>query len=234
MPIQPIKRRAISEDVTRNILESIRNRELKPGDKLPSERQLAEEFQVSRVSLREGMRTLAYMNIVEIRTGDGTYVSDLKPETLVEHLEFVLSLDDSTLHQLLEARQFVEPQLAALAATNITDEELALLNLQLQKMRAVGDDFEQISELDVQLHMIIAQASRNPFLIRFMASLRHLGHKSRQRTSQIDFVRQISQKDHEQIVAAINAGDADGARDAMTRHLQHIQEGLIQDNKNNS
>jgi GntR family transcriptional repressor for pyruvate dehydrogenase complex len=172
------------------------------------------------------MRTLAFMNILDIRTGDGTYVSDLKPETLVEHLEFVLTIDDSTIQQLLQARQLVEPELAALAAANITETELAKLNQQLAIMHEAGDSWERISELDVTLHMLIAEASHNPFLIRFMSSLRHLGKQSRERTSQIESIRNQAKLDHNAIVAAINNHNPDTARQAMQSHLQHIEDGL--------
>jgi DNA-binding FadR family transcriptional regulator len=226
MPIEPIRRSAISEDVTRHIMDLIRNRELKPGDRLPSERQLADEFQVSRVSLREGMRTLAFMNIVEIRTGDGTYVSSLSVEDLMEPLEFALELDDSTILQLLHARQMVEPQLAARAAEQIRPDELDALDACLLTMLNESLDYNQLSRLDVDLHLLIAQAAHNPFMLRFMSSLRALGERSRNRTIRIDEVRIQSRQDHANIVAAIRARDPEAAHFAMTRHLQHIESGL--------
>ncbi|MCB0005370.1 MAG: FadR family transcriptional regulator, partial [Anaerolineales bacterium] len=138
MPFQPIKRSAISEDVTLHIMELIRNGKLRPGDKLPAERQLAESLGVSRVSLREGLRTLAFMNILDVRTGDGTYISSLDSQDLVEPLTFVLDINTQTLQELAQARRLIEPYLAAEAARHITDEELAELNCSLAQMKSAG------------------------------------------------------------------------------------------------
>ncbi len=226
MTYQPIKRKRISEDVARNIMDMIREKELHPGDKLPSERELSQALQVSRTSLREGMRTLAFMNIIDIRSGDGTYVSSLKPEVLVEHLDFVLSIDDSSIFQLLQVRQLIEPELAAIAAEKITDEELEELNECLYRIRDNRGKLSILTELDVDLHMLIAQAAHNPFLDRFMASLRFLSKKSRERTIQVPTIRRQAQEDHEAIVAAINARNPEAARKAMRNHLINIESGL--------
>ncbi|MCB0027870.1 MAG: FadR family transcriptional regulator, partial [Anaerolineales bacterium] len=152
MPFQPIKRSAISEDVTLHIMELIRNGKLRPGDKLPAERQLAESLGVSRVSLREGLRTLAFMNILDVRTGDGTYISSLDSQDLVEPLTFVLDINTQTLQELAQARRLIEPYLAAEAARHITDEELAELNCSLAQMKSAGEDYALVVQHDMELH----------------------------------------------------------------------------------
>ena len=111
------ERDGLPERIAARLISLIGERQLRPGDKLPPERDLAATMQVSRPSLREALRALAMLNIVEIRQGSGTYVSSLKPEVLIEHLDFVFALDDSTFTELLEARQMLEPGLAAAAAT---------------------------------------------------------------------------------------------------------------------
>ena len=107
------KQQTVPEAISAEILDLLRQKELKPGDKLPPERELAEMLGVSRPSLREALRALSIMKVIEVRQGDGTYVSALKPEELVEHLEFVFMLDDSTMLQLFEARKIVEVAEAA-------------------------------------------------------------------------------------------------------------------------
>ena len=124
-PLQ--KQQSVAEAISAEILDLLRQKELKPGDKLPPERDLAEMLGVSRPSLREALRALSIMKVVEVRQGDGTYVSAFKPEELVEHLEFVFMLDDSTMLQLFEARKIVETGNVALAAERISDEEIAAL-----------------------------------------------------------------------------------------------------------
>ncbi|MCB0176501.1 MAG: FadR family transcriptional regulator, partial [Anaerolineae bacterium] len=94
--------------IARRLMTLLKEKQLKPGDKLPPERELAAMMQVSRPSLREGLRALSMMNVLEIRQGDGTYVTSLDPELLVEQLSLVLALDDSTLLQLFEARKILE------------------------------------------------------------------------------------------------------------------------------
>src|SRR3989304_10553392 len=115
----------IPEKIVARILSLIKEKQLGPGDKLPPERELAAMMQVSRPSLRTALRALSHMNIIEIRQGDGTYVTSLDPQALIEPLEFVFSLDDSTFLELLEARKILEVGIAGLAARQITDEEIA-------------------------------------------------------------------------------------------------------------
>ena len=122
--IEPIKKSAISEEISSRLLLMIREKQLSPGEKLPPERELAAMLNVSRPSLREALRALAIMNVIEMRQGDGTYITSLEPELLVEHLDFVLSLDDSTFLQLFEARKIVEVGIASLAAQRITDRQI--------------------------------------------------------------------------------------------------------------
>jgi GntR family transcriptional regulator, transcriptional repressor for pyruvate dehydrogenase complex len=117
-------RDAIPERITQRIISLIREEHLKPGDKLPPERELASMMQVSRPSLREALRALSLLNIIEIRQGDGTYVSSLTLELLIEPLDLILMLDHSTIQQLFEARKKLEVGIAALAAERITTEEL--------------------------------------------------------------------------------------------------------------
>ncbi|MFN8505438.1 FadR/GntR family transcriptional regulator [Kouleothrix sp.] len=221
-----LKRDAIADQVVRSIVELIRSKQLRPGDKLPAERELAEALGVSRPSLREGIRTLAYMNILSTRHGGGSYVASLAPESLVEHLDMLLSLDDATIFELLEARLLVEPELAAVAAERISPAQLEQVNSCLRAMQASPDQPDLLVALDVELHQLIAEAAGNAFMNRFMASIRHLSQRSRARTIQIDAIRLQAQRDHSLIVAAINAHDAGAARAAMRQHLTQIEQGL--------
>ena len=127
------ERDVLPERIAARLVSLIRERQLRPGDRLPPERDLAAAMHVSRASLREALRGLAMINVVEIRHGSGTYVTSLETELLVEHLDFVFALNDATFTEALEARQMLEPQLAAAAACNATDDELAQLRDWLQR-----------------------------------------------------------------------------------------------------
>lgn len=227
MPFQPIKRSAISEDVTLHIMELIRNGKLRPGDKLPAERQLAESLGVSRVSLREGLRTLAFMNILDVRTGDGTYISSLDSQDLVEPLTFVLAINSQTLQELAQARRLIEPYLAAEAARNITDEELAELNCSLAQMKAAGEDYSLVVQHDMELHRLIARAGQNTFLYRFITTLSALIMQRPVVVHDPGWFEHTWQI-HELIVAAINRHDPEAAAAAMASHLDELAVSIKQ------
>lgn len=221
-PLQ--KQQTVAEAISAEILELLRQRELKPGDKLPPERELADMLGVSRPSLREALRALSIMKVVEVRQGDGTYVTALNPEELVEHLEFVFMLDESTTVQLFEARKIVETGNAALAAQRISSTELAALRHCLERSERSVDDPEAFMLADIELHEIITRAARNPLLERFMASIGTLSRASRHKTTHMIGVTATALADHRQIVAALEARDAQAASRAMLRHLEHIEQ----------
>jgi GntR family transcriptional repressor for pyruvate dehydrogenase complex len=221
-------REQLPERIASRLLSLISERQLRPGDRLPAERELAAAMQVSRPSLREALRALAMVNIVEIRQGSGTYISSLKPELLVEHLDFVFALDDSTFTELLEARQMLEPSIAAAAAERATEEDLARLRACIEQAAAAVDDPEAFLEADLDLHAAITAAAHNQIMGRFMASLTRLGMASRRRTVALLGVRARSLRDHQALVDALLRRDAAAAFAIMLEHLEHIHETLAE------
>jgi len=220
----PLKKpRTVAEEISQKILNLLREKELKPGDKLPPERELAEQLGVSRPSLREALRALSIMKVVEVRQGDGTYVSDLKPEELVEHLEFVFMLDDSTMLQLFEARKIVEVGNVALAAQRITDEEIMALESCIYRSEHEANDPDDFLSIDLEFHEIITKAAHNPMLERFMASISILGAASRRKTVRIGRVPFQTIEHHKKIVEALRAHNPDEASAAMLHHLEHVE-----------
>ena len=227
MTFGTFKKSAISEDIIARLLTMIKEGQLQPGTKLPPERELAEAMQVSRPSLREALRALSIMNIIEIRQGDGTYITSLEPELLVEHLDFVFSLSDSTIIELFEARKIVEVGLAAMAAQRITDEEIAKLEKSLSDSIENVADHALFLQADVELHETIVEAARNPFLKRFMASIYNLGHASRSRTVEIPGVVEQVVEDHRAIVSALKTRNPERARQTMLQHLNNVEARLL-------
>ena len=223
----PIRKSGVAEEISARLLKMIKDKQLLPGEKLPAERELAAMLQVSRPSLREALRALAIMNIIEIRQGDGTYVTSLEPDLLVQHLDFVVTLDDATILQLFEARKIVEVGVAALAARHTTSEQASRLERILEKSQDSLNDPQAFLEVDLELHECITDTAGNPFIKRFLTSLSRLGLASRSRTVEIPGVRELTVQDHRAIVAAINAGDEDAAADAMLTHLDNVEKRLI-------
>lgn len=221
------RKSAISEDIVDSLLSLILERELRPGDKLPPERELAAMMRVSRPSLREALRALAIMNIVEIRQGDGTYITSLKPGLLMSHLGFVFGLTDASFLELFEARRILEPAIAALAAVRISDVEVENLEACMARTAEFVDDSETFVAADIEIHEMIAKAAHNTVLNQFLASISQLGKESRRRTVAIPGMSQKSLQDHAAIVDALKAHDPERARQAMLKHLLRIEAKLI-------
>lgn len=229
MPFEIIPKTAIAEDIVAQLLLLIQEKKLLPGDKLPPERELAAMMGVSRPSLREALRSLSIMHVVELRHGSGTFIASLQPETLVEHLDFVFALDDSTYLQLFETRKVLEPGICALAAQHISDEELAQLESCVARSATGLEDPEGYFQADVDLHEIITIAARNPLLHRFMASIHRLSQASRRRTSVLSGIMQQTYQDHQVIVESLKAHDPTAAYQAMLTHLIHVEQRLRED-----
>jgi GntR family transcriptional repressor for pyruvate dehydrogenase complex len=206
----------------------LKERQLRPGDKLPPERELAAAMQVSRPSLREALRALTMMNVLEVRQGAGTFVTSLETELLVEHLDFVVSLDDATLIDLFEARKIVELGIVGLAAQRITDEELAELEAGLSRSAETVGDPAAFMQADVEMHRVITRSARNPILSRVMDSISRLMLLSRTRTVEIPEIRAQTLEDHRAIVAGLQARDAEAAGQAMLQHLNNVEKGFVQ------
>lgn len=220
---------ALSEGIVNKLLALLKERKLQPGDRLPSERDLAEQLQVSRPSLREALRALSIMHVVEIRQGSGTYISSLEPKRLVEHLDFVFALADSTYLSLFEARKVIEVGICGLAAQRITDEEITRLESCLEKSLLGLTDAELYFQADVELHEIITEAAASPILSRIMASISHLSLASRQRTAVLPGIAYQVIEDHRAIIQALRLRDSEAARQAMYQHLLHIEQRLLND-----
>jgi GntR family transcriptional repressor for pyruvate dehydrogenase complex len=220
------KKSSISEEIVENLLTLIRERELHPGDKLPPERELAATMQVSRPSLREALRALAIMNVIEIRQGAGTYVTSLEPNLLMSHLDFIFALNDSTFLELFEARRILEPGLVEMAAIRITDDEITRLEECVARSIDVLDDHEAFSLLDLQMHELIAKAAGNSILQRCMAVVSQLGKVSRRRTVALPGVTHRTVQDHLAIIRGLKAHNPQAARQAMLEHLRHVEDEL--------
>lgn len=220
------ERDVLPERIAARLVSLIREQQLRPGDRLPPERELAAAMHVSRASLREALRGLAMVNVVEIRHGSGTYVASLETELLIEHLDFIFALNDATFAEALVARQMLEPQLAAAAALNATEAELAQLHEALARAEAGVDDPDAFLRADLALHELITQAAHNQILARFMASLTRLGMASRTRTSRLPGVRKASLEGHARIVEALMRRDPDAAAAAMACHLGIVHSSL--------
>lgn len=229
-----IHREAISDQITERILSLIRERRLQPGDKLPPERELAISLGVSRATLREALRSLAMMNVVELKHGSGTYVTSLEPNLLVENFALVFSLTQNSFLQLVEARKVIEPGTTALVAQHITEDGLFELAQILKRSRdCLQNHPEDFPELDIEFHVKIAELSGNALLSRIMQALTRMSIASSQRTATSTAGHGYSLKRiergirmHEGIFEAIQMRDPQLASQRMAEHLMSVEDTL--------
>lgn len=221
-----LARRTLPEEIAERLIALIRSQELRPGDKLPPERTLAALMDVSRPVLREALRALAIMKVVEIRQGTGTYITSLEPKQMISHLDLIFSKDTVALVQLLEARRVVEVGNVRLAALRITEPQLLELERLLAELRAAVDDPARFSALDIAFHDAVCAAAANFLLSQFMSIIDTLGRVSRERTGGIASVRRATLEDHLGIVSALRAHDPDAAAASMHEHLDHVERAI--------
>lgn len=210
----------VTEEAIDKIRERIVNGSWGPGDRLPKESDLAAQLGLSRNSLREAVRALSQLRVLEVRQGDGTYVSSLEPDLLLESTGFVshLLLGDTEV-ELYEVRRILEAAAAALAAGRIRAEGKAELAAILDRMRR-AETVEELVEADVAFHAVIAKAAGNAVLASLLASLStrtmrvRLWH-GRAADDALDETRE----EHRRIYEAIVAGDPELARAAATAHI---------------
>jgi GntR family transcriptional repressor for pyruvate dehydrogenase complex len=220
-------------DVLALFRRMIRDGRVRPGERLPNERDLARHLGVSRPSLREAVRALAAMNILEVRQGDGTYVTSLDPELLAEPLQLILAIDASAILALFELRRIIEPAAAALAARRATQVELDLLRREFERGAGVQQRPDALIEHDTALHRLVHQAAHNPLLLSVSASLTGLARKSRLQTVQLPENAGLTIKEHRAIVEAICARRPVQAAKQMLFHLKRI-EGQLRTTKDES
>lgn len=215
---------AAAGEVINNIKQMILDGKLTPHQRLPSEKDLAEALGVSRPTVREAVRGLMTLNIVESRHGDGTYVTSLDPTLLAAPIDFLLRVDEGGLAALTDARIALESSIAELAASRAAPEDAVKLEALIAEFADRIDDIPRCIELDLAFHQELAVAARSPILSSLVATLAALGLQSRTHTAHSAKMRVATHTEHAAIAEAVKAGDAAAARAAMVSHLSRVQE----------
>jgi len=215
--------------VIQRIKAMITHGELTAGARLPVEKELAAELAVSRGSLREGVRALAIMGVLETRQGDGTYVTSLDPDVLLAAMGFMVDLQSprNAVH-LQSVRRVLETEAAGLAALLMTEDQLQAAAETLDRSAAAGEeDFDSAMDADIEFHRLIAQSSGNPVLAALIAALS--SRTMRTRTYQVltdGSALASAHISHSEILSELVARNPDGARVRMANHLLTIQEHM--------
>jgi GntR family transcriptional regulator, transcriptional repressor for pyruvate dehydrogenase complex len=203
---------------------------LRPGDRLPREQDLAEQLGLSRATLREAVSALSVMKVIDVRHGDGMFVTSLAPEVLLEPLSFVVALhrDDSILH-FMQLRSFVEPECAALAALKIGDEDLDRLREIVDEadrlVAATPVDHELMMANDLAFHSLVNAASANPVASAILAATSEVTVGPRvQRSMTEKGAEMFTSADHRAIYEAIVARDPRRAQLCAAAHIERTED----------
>jgi GntR family transcriptional regulator, transcriptional repressor for pyruvate dehydrogenase complex len=227
MTQQAQTRRPVYEDVREHIQNLIRRGELRVGGKLPPERKLAETFNVSRNSVREAIRVLAENNIVQSRQGDGTYVCAAEDGSLMNSFARALANKRSRVREIFEFRRILEPQIAFLAASAITRNEIDRLKVLTfdQERRIVSG--EEDSDLDAAFHLSLARAARNTVIVEVLKILNDVLSETRSDGLQTKERRIASLRTHILIVDALEKRNPEAAKQAMIMHLLEVEQAVL-------
>jgi len=222
-----VEKHSVGKQVVGRVLELIRAGNLRPGDRLPPERELTEIFGISRPSLREAMRALATLGIVESRHGGGAFVTDLEARTLLAPLDFYLSLSKVNFDEAFDSRRVIEMEIVRRAASKASRSEIKDLKDMIEAHETVLNDPVGFLILDARFHERLSEIAGNAILQRIAYGLYHLGldfHHFRRRASADPGLISRSAKDHAAIAAAIAEHDAPAAAAAIARHIKHIED----------
>jgi GntR family transcriptional repressor for pyruvate dehydrogenase complex len=212
------------EQIVQQVEDSILKGVLKPGDQLPPERELAEQFGVSRTAVREAVKALREKGRVEAYPGRGTFITDGTSNTMRQSLDRMMRTGTEGFAFLAEAREILEPEIAALATTRADEEDLAAMREQVAIMDAAKRDPEAFIEADLDFHLALAEAAGNPIILSLIDSIVGLLREQRMGIFQVEGGPERGQYHHKRILEAIEHRDAIGVRDAMKAHLKQIRE----------
>jgi GntR family transcriptional repressor for pyruvate dehydrogenase complex len=224
--LKAVEKKKAYEDIVKQIRDLIEKGRLKKGDQLPTERELTETFKVSRATVREAIRTLESMMLVESRQGNGTYVLASSEEALVQPLAAALFHEKDDLMDIFYIRKLIEPSIAQLAAGNATRDEIKELDEILGKQEQDIENGVSSLETDSSFHTVLARMAKNRALGRLLLALVDLLEETREEYLQNGVRAKESLQGHQKILAAIRSGDCAAARQAMVRHLEGV-EGLL-------
>ena len=227
MPLEALESRRLYAQIADQVATLIATGEYRPGDQLPSERDLAEQLRVSRPTVREAMIALEVRGLIDIRVGVGMFVRPRGPRPVRR-----TALPRHTALEVIQARVLIEPQVAALAAETITDRDLTSLNKHLEALKGAFDRGLWSAAADRAIHETVARATGNQLLADLIEELFNdrdsaVALKFDEHLGQMPHVREHSFDDHRKVVEALERRDPDAARAAMHDHLAYVQSEML-------
>src|SRR5688500_9401953 len=225
--LAPIARPAIADEIVSRLIRMILDERLRPGDRLPSEHELASQMGVGRSSLREAVKTLRAMGVVDVVNGNGMFVGAGGASMSSKPLSWGLLMREGGPRDLIDSRRLVEAELASLAAQRASDGEIEEMG-RLATTRAEPADAEAHSRAAIEFHLAVAQAARNTVLNYFMEGIQHILRAWIIDTYEADPQETVRVPDeHVPIYEAIRDRDASRAREAMAAHVDEAGARLL-------
>ncbi len=227
-PIDLSNRESMSIEISRKLLDYLLSGRVQPGQRLPPERKLAEALGVGRSVVREALKSLTLLGLLEVRLGDGTYVKRTDAEILPQSIEWGLVLGARHVLDLIEARRHLEQVIAALAAERRDERAVADLRRLLGDMERVAGDPERFAAVESAFHLRLADAAGNEVIYGIMATIRSLLQAWNARVAHSTGDARPSLAQHARILAAIEQGDAATAREAMAAYIARANSRLAE------
>jgi GntR family transcriptional regulator, transcriptional repressor for pyruvate dehydrogenase complex len=219
----------LSDKVAHALLESVLSERMAPGTRLPSERELGEQFQVSRTVIREAVRHLVAKGVLEVRSGSGVCVARVDAASVSESIRLFMRSQGLEYGLINEVRVVLESHIARLAGERADDDDIAALRACYDRLDAAGASggasaVEDIAVTDVEFHRLIAQATHNPLYTLLLDSIGALLLEIRRATVGIPGRPALARPHHRNILERIADHDPEGAEAAMRAHLQEADE----------
>ncbi|MHB8986415.1 MAG: FadR/GntR family transcriptional regulator [Eubacteriales bacterium] len=232
MKLKPVSRSSLPDAIIEQIKKLMLDGHLKPGDRLPSERELGEKFTVGRTSVREALKALSFLGLLK-RTNEGTFIND-EPAPLRNQLSYSLIYKKITIKEVFETRRLFEIRLAALAAKRATDEDLTAME---KALAADKGDVHSFVNSDLAFHVAIAEAAQNKILYELFVTVEHLlfhshwfylENEGKTRQEMLAPVMNRARYDHARLMEAIRSQNVELAEKAIVDHLNAMEEFLLQ------
>lgn len=223
LAIEPVRRHTVMEMVARRIESLIRSGELRCGDRLPPEPELARILRISRSSLREALKGLLFLGLIKSRPGSGTFIQPTLTRVLSRHFQWMVLLEEMKHLEIYELRRIVEPEAAALAAQRATAEDIDRMERALAAMRLSVDKPEDFHKHDIEFHGAFAQASGNLALQTTMSVLYDAANEARLRVLPLIENMKMHWKRHEQMFFYIRDRKPQLARKAVLQDILYAE-----------
>ena len=223
----PVQSGRLYEQIVAQIQAHIVDGDLQPGDQLPAERELAQQFGVSRTAVREAVNALTQKGLVVVYPGRGTFVTDSTTSAVRHSLDLMMRIGyEKGTRDLVEIREILEPEIAALAAVRATDEDIETLQAAVCAMDNALDDPDIYIEADLEFHLALAHGTGNALILVLIDTLIDMLREHRKRAASVEGGLERGQPFHIDMMDAVKGRDPNRARDSMRAHLQQVRKEI--------